>query len=40
MDFELKQMDWAIKEIISKNGLDEFMKNGEKLYESWVKHFQ
>ena len=40
MDFELNQMDWAIREIIRKHGKDEFMKMGKKHYESWLAHFK
>lgn len=39
MDIELKQMDWAIKELIKKNGQDGFIKMGKELYDSWIKHF-
>lgn len=40
MDFELKQMDWAIKELLKKQGQEGFMKMGKELYGSWIKHLQ
>lgn len=40
MNFELKQMDWAIRELIKKHGHDRFMNIGEKFYKSWIKHFE
>jgi len=38
LDFELKQMDWAIREIIKKHGESNFMEIGENHYKSWLQH--
>jgi tetratricopeptide (TPR) repeat protein len=40
MNFEMKQMEWVIKELIKKHGEDEFMRIGEKLYERRILHFK